>query len=103
MLLLLAFLSSFSCDKDPVDDPFVSGALAANAGAVALALVDFLAGAMLAMLVDILLALLSLALSESLEKSFHFRQPSKSMRACMHPHSLTLRSSQTKFTGCRVR
>jgi hypothetical protein len=25
------------------------------------------------------------------------------MRACMHPHSLTLRSSQTKFTGCRVR
>lgn len=99
MLLLLAFLSSFSCEAD---DPFVSGVLAANTGAVGLALVDFLVGAMLAMLVDILLALLSLALSESFEKSFHFRQPSKSIRACMHPHSLTLRSSQTKFTGCRV-
>jgi hypothetical protein len=24
------------------------------------------------------------------------------MRACMQPHSLTLRSSQTKFTGCRM-
>ena len=102
MLLLLAFLSSFSCDEEP-DVPFVSGVLAANAGAVVLALVDFLAGAMLAMLVDILLALLSLALSESFEKSFHFRQPSKSMRACMQPHSLTLRSSQTKFTGCTLR
>jgi hypothetical protein len=32
-------------------------------------------------------------------KSFHFRQPSKSIRACMQPHSLTFRSSQTKFTG----
>lgn len=34
------------------------------------------------------------------EKSFHLRQPSKSMRACMQPHSMTLRSSQTKLTGC---
>jgi len=33
------------------------------------------------------------------EKSFHFRQPSKSIRACMHPHSMTLRSSHTKLTG----
>lgn len=33
------------------------------------------------------------------EKSFHFRQPSKSMRACMQPHSITFRSSQTKLTG----
>lgn len=33
------------------------------------------------------------------EMSRHLRQPSKSMRACMHPHSITLRSSQTKFTG----
>ena len=34
------------------------------------------------------------------EKSFHLRQPSKSIKACMQPHSMTLRSSQTKFTGC---
>jgi hypothetical protein len=33
------------------------------------------------------------------EKSFHLRQPSKSIRACMQPHSTTLRSSQTKLTG----
>ena len=31
--------------------------------------------------------------------SFHLRQPSKSMRACMQPHSLTLRSNQAKFRG----
>lgn len=37
--------------------------------------------------------------SEALVKSFQRRQPSKSMRACMQPHSLTLRSSQTKLTG----
>jgi len=36
------------------------------------------------------------------EKSFHFLQPSKSMSACIHPHSLTLRSSQTKLTGCMM-
>lgn len=30
--------------------------------------------------------------SASLEKSFHFRQPSKSIRACMQPHSMTFRS-----------
>ena len=39
-------------------------------------------------------------LAEAWEKSFHFRQPSKSMRACMQPHSITFRSSQTKLTGC---
>lgn len=33
------------------------------------------------------------------EKSFHLRQPSKSISACIQPHSMTLRSSQTKFTG----
>ena len=33
------------------------------------------------------------------EKSLHLRQPSKSISACMQPHSITLRSSQTKFTG----
>jgi hypothetical protein len=33
------------------------------------------------------------------EKSFHFLQPSKSISACMQPHSMTLRSSQTKLTG----
>ena len=33
------------------------------------------------------------------ERSFHLRQPSKSIRACMQPHSMTLRSSQTKLTG----
>lgn len=32
-------------------------------------------------------------------KSFHFLQPSKSMSACMQPHSMTFRSSQTKLTG----
>lgn len=32
-------------------------------------------------------------------KSFHLRQPSKSMRACMQPHSITLRVSHSKFTG----
>lgn len=63
---------------------------------------------------DALLALLSFALAAAsavegaalmvvscleLAKSFHLRQPSKSMRACMQPHSLTLRSSHTKFTG----
>lgn len=37
------------------------------------------------------------------EKSFHLRQPSKSMRACMQPHSLTLRSSQTKLTGWKAK
>lgn len=41
-------------------------------------------------------AALSLLLAE---KSFHFRHPSKSIKACMQPHSLTFRSSQTKFTG----
>ena len=40
-----------------------------------------------------------LEVSDCAAKSFHLRQPSKSMRACMHPHSLTLRSSQTKLTG----
>jgi hypothetical protein len=35
----------------------------------------------------------------SASKFFHLRQPSKSMRACMQPHSLTLRSSHTKLTG----
>lgn len=34
------------------------------------------------------------------EKSFHFLQPSKSIKACMQPHSMTFRSSQTKLTGC---
>lgn len=32
-------------------------------------------------------------------KSFHVRQPSKSMRACMQPHSITLRSNQGNETG----
>ena len=32
-------------------------------------------------------------------KSFHFRHPSKSIRACIQPHSMTLRSNQTKLTG----
>lgn len=32
-------------------------------------------------------------------KSFHLRQPSKSMSACMQPHSITLRVSHSKFTG----
>ena len=76
--------------------------LAASCGAVGFALVDFLAGAMLAMLVDILLVSLSFALSESFAKSFHLRHPSKSISACMQPHSLTLRSSQTKLTGCKL-
>ena len=31
--------------------------------------------------------------------SFHLRQPSKSIRACMQPHSMTFRSSQRKATG----
>ena len=35
----------------------------------------------------------------SLEISFHCRQPSKSISACIHPHSMTFRSSQTKLTG----
>ena len=34
-------------------------------------------------------------------KSFHLRQPSKSMSACMQPHSITLRVSHSKFTGYR--
>ena len=98
MLFRLPLLSSFSAGKDP----FVSDVFAAAAGvdAVGLATVGFLLGAMLAMLVDSLDVSLSLALSESFAKSFHFRHPSKSMRACMQPHSLTLRSSQTKLTGC---
>ena len=33
-------------------------------------------------------------------RPFHLRQPSKSIRACMQPHSVTLRSIQTKLTGC---
>lgn len=33
------------------------------------------------------------------ERSFHLRQPSKSIRACMQPHSMTFRSSQRKLTG----
>lgn len=32
-------------------------------------------------------------------KSFHLRHPSKSMSACMQPHSITLRVSHSKFTG----
>lgn len=97
-LFRLPLLSSFSADEDP----FVSGVFAAVAGvgAVGLVAVDFLLGAMLAMLVDSFDVSLSLALSESFAKSFHFRHPSKSMRACMQPHSFTLRSSQTKLTGC---
>lgn len=43
------------------------------------------------------LVLASLACAS--EKSFHLRQPSKSMRACMQPHSMTFLSSQTKLTG----
>ena len=35
-------------------------------------------------------------------KSFHLRQPSKSMSACMQPHSITLRVSHSKFTGYRL-
>jgi hypothetical protein len=31
---------------------------------------------------------------------FHFLQPSKSIKACIHPHSVTLRSIHTKLTGC---
>lgn len=30
---------------------------------------------------------------------FHCLHPAKSMRACIQPHSITLRSSQTKLTG----
>lgn len=33
------------------------------------------------------------------EKSFHFLQPSKSISACIQPHSMTFLSSQTKLTG----
>lgn len=33
------------------------------------------------------------------EKCFHFLQPSKSISACMQPHSMTFLSNQTKFTG----
>ena len=32
-------------------------------------------------------------------KPRHFRQPSKSMRACMQPHSVTFCSSHMMFTG----
>ena len=35
--------------------------------------------------------------------SFHLRHPSKSMRACMQPHSITLRESQSNETGCKTR
>lgn len=45
---------------------------------------------------------LSADLSGCWEKSFHLRQPSKSISACMQPHSITLRSSQTKLTGFGV-
>lgn len=37
---------------------------------------------------------------DSVAISFHLRQPSKSISACMQPHSLTLRSNHTKLTGC---
>ena len=37
----------------------------------------------------------SVAVEEEVEeKFFHLRQPSKSIRACMQPHSMILRSSQ---------
>lgn len=34
-------------------------------------------------------------------KPRHFRQPSKSIRACMQPHSVTFCSSHMMFTGWR--
>src|SRR5450432_2955566 len=36
---------------------------------------------------------------EFCEISFHLRHPSKSISACIQPHSITFRSNQTKFTG----
>ena len=36
------------------------------------------------------------------EYSFHFRQPSKSIRACMQPHSFTFRCNHSKLTGCEL-
>ena len=47
------------------------------------------------------LRLLALSLRWDCETSRHLRQPSKSINACMQPHSITFRSSQTKFTGWR--
>lgn len=44
-------------------------------------------------------AFFPLSSSVDWEKSFHFRQPSKSMSACMQPHSMTFCSSHGKFTG----
>lgn len=38
-------------------------------------------------------------LREMSAKPRHFRQPSKSIRACMQPHSVTFCSSHTMFTG----
>ena len=43
------------------------------------------------------------SLSRACEKSFHFRQPSKSMRACMQPHAMTFLESQPKLTGWTLR
>ena len=34
------------------------------------------------------------------DRSFHFLQPSKSMRACIQPHSMTLRWNQVNIRGC---
>lgn len=48
---------------------------------------------------DLLCSLPEDAVVFELEKSFHLRQPSKSISACMQPHSVTLRESQSKFTG----
>ncbi len=50
----------------------------------------------------LLVAWLPASLSRACEKSFHFRQPSKSMRACMQPHSMTFLESQSKLTGWDV-
>lgn len=39
------------------------------------------------------------AASVWLANPLHLRQPSKSIRACIQPHSVTFCSSQTKLTG----
>ena len=44
-------------------------------------------------------AFFAASFSSASEKVFHDLHPSKSMRACMHPHSRTLVSSHGKLTG----
>jgi len=95
-LLRLPFFSSSFFDEEAVPlmlMPLPSGGLAAMVG-LRLVLLFFATPWNEADIFD-----LPSMFSDLSAKSFHFRQPSKSIRACMQPHSFTFRSSQTKFTG----